>query len=146
MSLLLLKTHNNQTIPVGSLIVIDTVSLRPRVYNPLSDSLDNVVGVSYSKTQTLGRLADAPDGIVFLQNDYFKVNLNTLQYERDENQYLIVNEAFDPELNPLNDTTYVALATKGLVSVLKGTVVPARFKKLRENTAQGDTHDLFLLV
>lgn len=140
MSLIALSTHDSLTIEIGKSVVLDAVSMKVRTYDDAVDTPDLIIGVSYPKSGTLGRLAANIDGACFTDNDYLKFT-ETLQYDVDDDGNMIENEAYDPLFNAAASPTYVYVAMMGLCPVVKGEVVPDRWRKVRDGVA----YDLYLV-
>jgi hypothetical protein len=137
MSLLVLKTFDNNPIANGKLVVLveDTGVWEAKEFDEKVDSLADVVGVTYTKTNS-GRITANPDGFCFNDFDYF-------QYNEDLSpDYNTANSNWNPSFNPAADDSYVYIATCGMVAVEKVyTTLPALWKKLKTGT----TYDLYVI-
>lgn len=140
MSLIAIDTIDAKEIPIGKSVVIDATSMKVRVFDSESDSLDDIVGVSYPKSGTLGRICANTDGLGFSDFDYLTLT-ETLQYLKDENGDYVENPNYDASFNPVVSSAYAYVALLGMVPVLKSEPVPLKWKLIRVGTA----YDIFLI-
>jgi len=133
MSCLVVENQSVATIPVGTLIIID--SKQARAYDEKTDDIEDVIGVAYAVSKTSGRAWRVPDGSEFYLNDQI-VWQETLQYQEDENGNPVINEAYEG-FNPYADTDhFTCVVYNGHVPVLASySAVPSRWKLLHEGTS-----------
>lgn len=109
-------------------------------YDSEVHSIDDVVGTSYPKINTTGRCNSNLDGHCFSHYEYL-VYGEDLSLVIDEYGNPIENPNYDRYFDPSTDNEYVIVCISGLAPVLTGTIVPSRWKKVRE----GLTYDLYLI-
>lgn len=133
-SCLLLENVTTGIIPVGSMIVLDTG--KARVYDSLTDDLEDVLGVAYANANTSGRAFNVSDGPLHYtpHNDTFLYN-EDLTFQLDENNLPITDPdfiGFGPASQP---ETYTYVVYKGFVPIVKPyTALPPRWVLLQANT------------
>jgi hypothetical protein len=141
MSLIALELHDEKSpIPIGELVVIDSTSLKPRQYDPIVDQLEDVIGTSYAKVDSLFRVSANVDGPDFFKYEYHRFN-ETLMYERDQNGELIENPNYDFAHAPAVDPRYVVVCVLGMAPVVHDEPTPARWTKIKDGVA----YDLYLV-
>jgi hypothetical protein len=138
MALLVLKTHDDNPIANGKLLVLveDTGIWKAKEFDEKTESLSDVMGVSYTKVNT-GRISANPDGFYYNDFDYSTPNEDLSQ------DYNTANANWNPSFNPAADDSYVYVATNGMVAVEKiYTALPASWKKLKSGT----TYDIYVIL
>lgn len=130
MSLVVLKTYDDNLISAGKMIVLveDSGVWEAKEFDEKTDSLSDVVGVSYAKTNN-GRLTGNADGFYYNDADFYQFN------EDLSPDYETTNTNFNPSFNPVNDDSYIYLCNCGMVAVSTAyTAVPSTYKKIRNGT------------
>jgi hypothetical protein len=126
-------------IPIGKTIVIEDELARE--YDVKSDTVDDIVGVSFPKslmsTRVQSVFIEGPPLIAF--QDPFSI-AEELQYEVKDDA-LVANLTFDSEFDPSSDNSVCYVVVKGLATVLKGQLLPSSWKVLKT----GSTYDWVLV-
>lgn len=140
MSIVYIESDNNINIPLGKLIVIDQTSLKAREYDNGVDTVNDIVGVSYPKSNTTGRIVSNADGLGFIDYDYYQFQ-ETLNYVIP----LTANPNFQ-SWDPVNSSSpyYCLVAISGMVA-LDNTYasgdIPTSWRKIRAGT----NYDVYLV-
>lgn len=120
-------------IPVGKVVVIDDTSLLAREYDVKTDTIDDVVGVSFPKTLTSYRNTSFIDGPILVDKyDLYSTN-EQLQYDIVDNAY-VSNPNYDGGYDPQSDTSTCYVRLKGFCPVDKGQLLPSSWKKVKNGT------------
>jgi hypothetical protein len=138
MSIVFVECNDVTDIDIGILVVIDATSGKAREFDEVNDTVADIVGASYPKSLTTGRIAANFDGLGFCLYDYFTY-LETLQTS------FVVNPNYKP-FDPVNssDPYYCCVALVGMVPVLKSydtQYIPTAWKRIRTGT----TYDVYLI-
>lgn len=142
MSISFFESADNETYPIGTLLVLEGVNgngvVREYGEDP-SDSPDDIIGVSYPPSGTTGRISANADGLCFLDYDYFLYGEDLKMIEP-----LAPNPNWNPSFNPIMSEApfFTLVCTHGLAPVLNSTpVIPSRWKLVRA----GDMYDVYLI-
>lgn len=140
MSIIYVESDSNINIALGKLIVIDGTSLKAREYDSKVDAVADVVGVSYPKSGTTGRIVSNADGLGFVDYDYYQFE-ETLNYVTP----MTANPNFQ-SWDPVNSTSpYYCLVAIGGMVALDNTYasgdIPTSWRKIRTGT----NYDVYLV-
>ena len=132
-SALLLNNKTTGTIPVGTLVVVD--SGKARAYDSDTDSLDDVIGVVPSLINISGRgFGPLYDGPECYENDSYIWN-EDLTFQTDSDGNPIYNNDYVP-FNPYVETdTYTFVIYQGFMAVLSSyPSVPSQWRLIQSNS------------
>jgi hypothetical protein len=136
---------NMEPILVGEMIVIRDIQgeLVADAFIVDTDDLEAVIGVSFPKEMTSGRIAANIDGPLFYLNaDLVYGESMQLELDPATNDY-IPNPNANPLLSVFSDN-YVFVAIKGLVPILKEystEYIPQKWKRVRI----GEVYDWYVI-
>lgn len=135
-----LENLSEGAIDVGTMLIIEDG--KARIFVEGVDSLEDVVGVSYTPIKASGRAFNQGDGPVYYDKD-FSLWQDTLSLDVDENDSFIENPNFTGYVNPRGDNEhYTIVLTHGMGAVLNTyAAVPSRWKLLESKT----THNWYLI-